>query len=75
MPGVVSQVRRLRDSGATLYLWSSGGAEYAERSAQELGIADCFEAFLPKPDIYVDDQSVSDWRFCVHMLPSNAESI
>ncbi len=75
MPSVVSQVRRLHDSGAELYLWSSGGAEYAERSAHELGIGECFVAFLPKPDVYVDDQSVRDWRFCAHVLPTNAESV
>lgn len=75
MPNVVAQVRRLHDSGAELYLWSSGGAEYAEQSAKELGIAGCFVAFLPKPDLYVDDQSVGDWRFCAHVLPTNAENV
>jgi len=29
MPRVVERVRKLRDDGALLYLWSSGGAEYA----------------------------------------------
>jgi hypothetical protein len=37
-----------------------------------LGIASCFVAFLPKPDAYLDDQPVSEWRYCKHVLPGNA---
>ncbi len=72
MPGVIARVRELHLTGAELYLWSSGGAEYARASALELGLEECFVAFLPKPDIYIDDQAVSDWRFCEHQLPANA---
>ncbi len=71
MPAVVASVRALHEQGTALYLWSSGGAEYAHQSAVELGIEGCFVAFLPKPDAYIDDQSVSEWRFCQHVLPSN----
>lgn len=62
MPRVVERVRKLHEEGALLYLWSSGGAEYARQSALELGIADCFVAFLPKPNLIIDDQVPSDWR-------------
>jgi phosphoserine phosphatase len=72
MPGVVSRTRELHAQGVDLYLWSSGGAEYARQSARELGIEQCFAAFLLKPDTYVDDQPVSDWRYCKHVLPANA---
>jgi FMN phosphatase YigB (HAD superfamily) len=72
MPGVVARVRELHAQGVGLYLWSSGGAEYARLSAQELGIEGCFSAFLAKPDAYIDDQPVSDWRYCTHVLPINA---
>ena len=58
--------------GAALYLWSSGGADYARASAVELGIEGCFVAFLPKRDVYLDDQAVDEWRYCQHVLPSNA---
>ncbi|TAG00572.1 MAG: DUF705 domain-containing protein [Betaproteobacteria bacterium] len=75
MPSVVARVRELHEAGALLYLWSSGGAAYAETSAAELGLSNCFAAFLPKPDAYLDDQAVSDWRFCKHVLPSNAEDL
>lgn len=69
MPRVIEKVRDLHADGATLYLWSSGGAEYAKVSAEELGIADCFAGFLPKPTLIIDDQAVSDWRYCTHVLP------
>ena len=42
MPEVIRQVRRLHENGHMLYLWSSGGADYARRSAEELGISECF---------------------------------
>jgi hypothetical protein len=36
MTPVVNHVRQLKAEGATLYCWSSGGAEYAQSSAQDL---------------------------------------
>jgi FMN phosphatase YigB (HAD superfamily) len=72
MPAVVAQVRALHETGALLYLWSSGGAAYAEASARELGLHACFAGFLPKPDAYIDDQPVQDWKYCRHVLPANA---
>ena len=72
MPGVVASVRHLYEQGALLYLWSSGGAEYAQASAKELGIQECLLAFLPKPHVYIDDQPVHEWRLCRHVLPANA---
>lgn len=75
MPGVIGQVRRLRDAGATLFLWSSGGAEYCRSTADELGISDCFSGFLPKPTAYIDDQPVHEWRDCQHFYPLQAAEI
>jgi hydroxymethylpyrimidine pyrophosphatase-like HAD family hydrolase len=72
MPRVVDRVKSLHKDGAILYLWSSGGADYARDSAKELGIADLFTAFLPKPTIIIDDQPVSDWRDCKHSFPMSS---
>jgi predicted HAD superfamily phosphohydrolase YqeG len=58
---VIDQVRRLHARGFSLYCWSTGGAEYAQRIATELGVAACFTAFLPKPTILIDDQEISVW--------------
>ena len=73
MPVVIQRVRQLKEQGAQLYLWSSGGAEYARRSAAELGLTDCFVAFLPKPQVYLDDQPVHEWELCRHMYPNEAQ--
>jgi hypothetical protein len=69
---VVNEVRRLYSEGAQLYLWSTGGAQYAKEAAAELGISECFIGFLPKPNAYIDDQAVDEWRGCKHILPGNA---
>ncbi len=69
MPAEIANVRRMHSEGAVLYLWSSGGGEYAKATAAELNISECFEGFLPKPHIYVDDQPVHEWRFCKHVYP------
>lgn len=70
IPAMVRHVRELKEQGAELYCWSSGGADYARQSAEELGIADCFLAFLPKPHVILDDQEVPDWRRCVTVHPT-----
>jgi len=57
---VIERVSSLDAAGSTLYLWSSGGAEYARTIAKELGIEDCFAAFLPKPTHILDDQHVAE---------------
>jgi hydroxymethylpyrimidine pyrophosphatase-like HAD family hydrolase len=75
MPTVIEQVRRLKRDGHLLYLWSSGGAAYCQSSAKELGIEDLFEAFLPKPTQYLDDQPLHEWRFCKHFYPLQASEI
>ena len=68
IPKVIEHIRQLKNQGAVLFCWSSGGGEYARQSAQEFGVADCFEAFLPKPNIMLDDQEISSWKryVCVH---------
>lgn len=58
----IAKVRELSRSGCQLYLWSSGGAEYCREVAEELGIAECFAGFLPKPRVLIDDQPVENWE-------------
>ncbi len=69
MPRVIERVRALHQEGHTLYLWSTGGADYARSSAAELGLTACFAGFLPKPNLMIDDQPVADWRACTHEYP------
>jgi phosphoglycolate phosphatase-like HAD superfamily hydrolase len=67
---VVERVRSLHAAGVTLYLWSSGGADYARTTAADLGISHCFAGFLPKPTHIVDDQHISQWRDLKHLHPN-----
>jgi hypothetical protein len=67
-------MKKLKQQGAVMYCWSSGGAEYARKSAEEFGIVDCFEAFLPKPDILLDDCSISNWPRLIRVHPSSCSA-
>ena len=73
MPAVIRHVRALFEEGAELYCWSSGGADYARRSAAEVGLENCFRAFLPKPQVMLDDQPVADWRRLVYVHPNGCD--
>ena len=74
MTGAVEHVRSLHADGAHLFCWSSGGGEYARSVAEELGIAACFVAFLPKPHVLLDDQPIGSWRRLVTVHPVQCES-
>lgn len=73
IPSVIQHVRDLHAQGAVLYCWSAGGAEYARRSAEESELADCFTAFLPKPNVFIDDQSADEWPRCVSVHPATCD--
>jgi hypothetical protein len=70
MTAVIDHVRELHRGRAVLYAWSSAGAEYARSAAVELGLAECFVGFLPKPNVLVDDQRVSEWRRTIEVHPN-----
>jgi len=74
MPGVVAHIRQLHQDGTMLYCWSSVGAAYAKASAEEFGIGDCFVAFLPKPQVCLDDQRFDEWRTCLQVHPTGLRS-
>ena len=74
MTEMVRHVRELARGGVVLFAWSSGGADYAQASAKELGIDDCFKVFLPKPNVIIDDQALSDWRRLIHVHPGEASA-
>lgn len=70
IPSSIQQVRELAAQGAQLYCWSSGGAAYARASAEEVGIDTLFSAFLPKPQVFLDDQTPETWRRTLFVHPS-----
>jgi hypothetical protein len=77
MPLVIEHIRMLHAQGAHLYCWSSGGAEYAQASAREAGLEFCFQAFLSKPQVMLDDQSPEQWRrlVCIHPAECSSKSL
>ncbi|WP_353571293.1 HAD family hydrolase [Candidatus Albibeggiatoa sp. nov. BB20] len=70
IPTVIEHIKALKDQGALMYCWSSGGAEYAQSSAKEFGIKDCFLGFLPKPELIIDDVDLSHWRNLLQIHPN-----
>jgi hypothetical protein len=74
MTEIVEHLRGLNRDGVLLYAWSSGGGDYARSSAADLGIEECFAAFLPKPNVMIDDQSPGEWRRMLHIHPAEARS-
>ncbi len=74
MGHMVSLVRALKVAGAELYCWSSGGAAYARSSAADVGLTDCFTAFLPKPHLLLDDVQVGSWKLG-QLHPSECSSL
>lgn len=71
---MVDRVIELHSIGVELFCWSSGGGQYAHRTAVELGISGRFLGFLPKPMLLVDDQPVGEWRGLRYMHPNEAAS-
>lgn len=72
IPNAIRYVRAMFDCGNILYCWSRGGAEYSREIATKLGIDDCFVAFLPKPDIALDDRLAKLLDHCEFIHPNSA---
>ncbi len=70
IPRVIEHIKALKLEGAIMYCWSSGGAEYAESSAKEFGVHDCFVGFLPKPEVSIDDMQFEKWRNLLQVHPN-----
>ncbi|WP_069472292.1 hypothetical protein [Candidatus Marithrix sp. Canyon 246] len=69
IPATIEHLKTLKNQGANLYCWSSGGADYAQKSAAEFSIADIFTAFLPKPQVMIDDQNINNWKRLIQVHP------
>ena len=70
IPNVVMHVKQLAaQGGVELYCWSTAGSEYARATARELGIEASFAAFLPKPNMLIDDQEMGTWKRFVVVHP------
>lgn len=70
----IEHIRQLHAAGARLFCWSAGGDDYARRSAVEFGIDTCFEGFLSKPNVMIDDQAPTQWPRCQQVHPVELSS-
>jgi len=68
---VVKHIRELYEHGAILYCWSSAGADFAKEAANKVGLEECFQSFLPKPNVLIDDISIENWSKLLQIHPSN----
>lgn len=81
LAGAKEALAELRDKGCHLYLWSTNGADYAEKVAILHRLTDLFEGFSAKPDIIIDDMPgtvLKPFVFDVHgedSWPALAEKI
>ena len=66
---VIEKIKERAAAGDRLFLWSRAGDGPARQVAEELGIAELFEAILPKPDHIIDDEPFSEWEFCSYEYP------
>ncbi len=71
MVATVQHVRQLKIDGAQLFCWSAGGSDYAKQVANELGLLDCFVAFVPKPNVMIDDQEPAAWKRTLLVHPNS----
>jgi len=55
LAGAADALSKLKNKGCHLFLWSTNGADYAQKVARLHGLAGLFEGFAPKPDIIIDD--------------------
>ena len=55
LAGATEALKKLKDQGCHLFLWSTNGADYAQKVARLHGLTDLFEGFAAKPDIIIDD--------------------
>ena len=55
MEGAPTALAKLKEKGCHLFLWSSVGADYARKVAEQHRLTGLFEGFAAKPDIIIDD--------------------
>lgn len=55
LDGAPEGLKRLKEGGCHLFLWSTCGADYCRKVAELHGLTEFFEGFVAKPDIVIDD--------------------
>ena len=55
IPQVREKLLQLKSKGHRLQLWSTGGADYAIKTAMKFELTDLFDSYATKPDVAIDD--------------------
>lgn len=55
LPEAKAGLEQLKAAGCHLFLWSTGGRDYAMAVASRYQLTDLFDGFAAKPDIIIDD--------------------
>jgi len=74
IPATIEHLKYLHSQGVELYCWSSGGSDYARKSAKEFNIENIFAGFLPKPQVMIDDMNTNEWRNLIQVHPNSCSS-
>jgi len=54
-------MRRHKIRGSTIIVWSAGGAAWAKKAVEALGIEELVDIIMCKPRWYVDDLPADEW--------------
>jgi FMN phosphatase YigB (HAD superfamily) len=57
----IKQMKAHKFRGHTIFVWSAGGAAWAERAIIALGLKDVVDYVIDKPDWCYDDKSPEDY--------------
>jgi len=53
---LVEWIKRKKEEGTELVLWSARGRAYAQEVAEKLKVSHLFDAIISKPSVIVDDK-------------------
>jgi hypothetical protein len=68
----IELLKQFKVRGHTVIVWSQGGHEWAEAVCIALGIENCVDFAMDKPNWYVDDLNASAWmKSPVYLHPTD----
>lgn len=57
LPHAIERIKELKKLGFKLVLWSDGGHKVCKEVANRLGLDYCFDVYLTKPIVIIDDMA------------------
>lgn len=59
----ILELKRCKNQGRTVVVWTHGGPKWAETVVKALELEKYVDFILPKVEIYVDDIPIEQWQF------------